>query len=500
MNPRALRALVMCATALALVSISQGEALESPRARWSPAQDGSTGEATRPRVPSQREIDDALRARDFTRAEPLIAARIEAGERDPILLYNHACVLARLGRLEEAEGRLLESVEEGFDAFDIMREDADLEPIREGRVYKAILEAHRRVERAQPERPARRPARDPLAAWEAAHGDRYRYERDEARGLLFATFLDERAHARMRADLALLEEHLLKTYFGRPPDRPALVAIVRPEDASRYLDRPEVKGMYLHSERRLVARDTGQSLQHEFVHLLHFADMERRGQRHPIWIQEGLASLYEDYTLRADGSIEFHPNIRFNIARRQVSSNTARPWKDLFGYSGERFMAGAERHYPQVRAIFEFFAREGKLEEFYRALVETSREDPSGVRAVERTFGEPLARVEARWRKWMLDRGAIDDTVSRGDPSLGLAVEDAVDGARIRSFVPGSAARAAGLRVGDVILSVAGRPVRNRDELMLAVAGLKHGESVEVRYRRDESELAAMVRPRPLGG
>ena len=462
------------------------------------AEDAPPRSAPRGRAPSQREIDDALRARDFVRAEPLIAARIADGDSDPILLYNHACVLAQLGRPEEAEARLLESVEAGFDAFDIMREDADLEPIRKGRVYTAILEAHRRVERARPERPSRRPARDPLAAWEAVHGDRYRYERDESRGLLFATFLDERAHARMRTDLAALEEHLLKAYFRSPPDRPALVAIVRPEDASRYLERPEIKGMYLHSERRLVARDTGQSLQHEFVHLLHFADMERRRQRHPIWIQEGLASLYEDYTLRADGSIEFHPNIRFNIARRQVSSNTARPWKELFRYSGERFMSGAERHYPQVRAIFEFFAREGKLEEFYRALLETSPEDPSGIAAVERTFGEPLARVEARWRKWMLERGAIDDTVARGDPSLGLAAEDAVDGARIRSFVSGSAARAAGLRVGDVILAVAGRPVRSRDELMLAVAALKHGESVEVRYRRDGGELAAMVRPRPL--
>jgi len=459
-------------------------------------------DARRTRVPSQREVDDALRARDFAKAEPLLAARIAAVRADPILLYNHACALAQLGRPEEAEARLLESVEAGFDAFDLMREDADLEPIREGRVYQAILEAHRRLERSKPERPARpalRVARDPLAAWESVHGDRYRYERDEARGLLYATFLDERAHARMKADLARLEAHLLKAYFGRPPDRPALVAIVRPEDAARYLDRAEVRGMYLHSERRLVARDTGQSLQHEFVHLLHYADMERRGQRHPIWIQEGLASLYEDYTIRPDGSFEFHPNIRFNIARRQVSSNTARPWKDLFAFSAERFMAGAERHYPQVRAIFEFFAREGKLEEFYKALVETSRDDPSGVRAVERAFGEPLARVEARWRKWMLDRGAIDDAVTRGDPSLGLAAEDAVDGARIRSFVPGSAARVAGLRVGDVILSVAGRPVRSRDELMLAVAGLKHGESIEVRYRRDGSELAAMVLPRPLG-
>jgi predicted metalloprotease with PDZ domain len=227
--------------------------------------------------------------------------------------------------------------------------------------------------------------------------------------------------------------------------------------------------------------------------------MERRNQRHPIWIQEGLASLYEDYTLNEDGSVEFHPNIRFNIARKQVVSRTARDWRELFAMSGDRFMQDAERHYPQVRAIFEFFARERRLEAFYKALIETSREDPTGVRAVERAFGEPLPKVEARWRTWMTARGEIDDRVSRGDASLGITVEDAGDGARIRSFVIGSAARAGGLRVGDVIFSVAKIPVRNRDELMLAVARLKLGEAVEVRFRRDGADRSEMVTPRPLG-
>ena len=178
MSARALRAMTAAALAFAFAASTSPEAFASPRPAHAPTQEGAPREPARPRVPTQREIDDALRARDFTRAEPLLAARIASVEPDPILLYNHACVLAQLCRLEEAEARLLESVEAGFGAFDIMREDADLAPIRYGRVYGAILEAHRRVERARPEQPARRAARDPLAAWEAAHGYRYRYERD----------------------------------------------------------------------------------------------------------------------------------------------------------------------------------------------------------------------------------------------------------------------------------------------------------------------------------
>jgi hypothetical protein len=365
------------------------------------------------------------------------------------------------------------------------------------------MEARDRIEARKPAKPAaprtRAPAPDPLARWKDAHGDAYRYEIDAEAGVAYATFLDETSHARMKETLERLERHLVEAYFRKAPDEQALIAIVRPADAARYLDRPEIRGMYLHRERRLVARDTGQSLQHEFVHLVHYADMERLGQTHPIWMQEGLASLYEDYSFREDGSVEFHPNIRFNFARRQVLSGTAREWRALTSLSADDFMKDAERHYPQVRAMFEYFARERKLEDFYRAMVATYKDDPTGATAIERAFGEPLGKIELRWRKWMRERGAVDDRVEPGDPSLGVLGDDVGDGVRITSFAPGSAARAAGLRVGDVIQSVAGSPIRSKDELVLAIARLRTGESVEVRFRRSGEETALMVLPRPLG-
>ena len=114
-------------------------------------------------------------------------------------------------------------------------------------------------------------------------------------------------------------------------------------------------------------------------------------------------------------------------------------------------------------------------------------------------FGAPLTEVEARWKQWMIKRGAVDDTVSRRDASLGLTADDAGDGVKVRSFVIKSAAKAAGLRVGDVIHTIDGVPVRNREELVLAVARLRVGESVQVAFRRDGAEQSLEVSPRPLG-
>src|SRR5690606_3106481 len=47
----------------------------------------------------------------------------------------------------------------------------------------------------------------------------------------------------------------------------------------------EVGGRYDHDTKRLIARDLGSTLRHEFLHVLHWRSMMHLGQRHPIWIQ-----------------------------------------------------------------------------------------------------------------------------------------------------------------------------------------------------------------------
>ena len=120
------------------------------------------------------------------------------------------------------------------------------------------------------------------------------------------------------------------------------------------------------------------------------------------------------------------------LEAKVVSSPPAMPWKELVGLSADAFMRDPERNYPLARSVFEFLARERRLGDFYRALVATWPDDQDGSTALERAFGEPLARIEDRWKRWMTDRGAIYDRVGRGDASLGVAGDDAGNGVRIR--------------------------------------------------------------------
>ncbi len=442
-------------------------------------------------------IEQLLLARRWEEAHAAISVQLQHHRSDTTLLYNDACALAQMDKLDLAAEQLLACVKAGFRDFRLMESDPDLERLRAHPTYTAIMEA---AAGTAPRSPRDKPLRAPasLETFKGKHGDAYRYEHDAARGLWYATTLSESSHARMRLMLEQLADHLASAYFGEMPRREVLVAVLREADASQYLATDAVRGMYEHGPRRLVTRDTGSSLQHEFVHLMHFAFMERSGQRHPIWIQEGLASLYEDYDRDEQGNFSFRPNMRHNFARKQVKSTTAQSWRSLLSMSAATFMEDAERLYPQVRSIFEFLAREKKAESFFAEYILTYDIDESGATALERVFHEPLQTIEQRWRKWVLARGTVDDTVQRGDAALGVQTEDTGDGARILRFVKNSAAERAGLTVGDVIIQVALEPVRSVIELQMACAKLRVGSVVAVRYRRGANDAVVQVTPQAL--
>ena len=408
----------------------------------------------------------------------------------PHMLYNRACAYALLDRRDASGQALLAAVDLGFRDFGHMQRDPDLANMREHPTYLAILEAQHRVDRKSSERQ--------LARWKNRFGEEgYTYESDEKRNLDFATSVDPTSHAQMKRMLQKQADEMSKTLFGSPPTYWCLVAVPTSEDAAKFFDRDSTAGMYIHSERRLVSRDIGASMRHEFAHLMHFGHMERLGQKHAFWIQEGLASLYEDYTINEDGSFKFRPNLRHNIARKQVQRNVALKWDRLFELDGRSFMAGNARYYPQVRSIFEFLADLDVLGEWYENYTETFERSPGGERAFEETFGLPVEKVEERWRQWVVDRGTIDDHIDYGDASIGIAGVDAGDGVRIVEL-KGRGARRAGLRRGDVIVAVNDTAIRARGELILAIAEKKVGDWIRLRIRRNGDYQTIRVRLEPL--
>lgn len=443
----------------------------------------------------ERRILNSFADGDYEAAIGLIEPYLAEHPNDVVMLYNAACAYCLLDQPERGATYLLRSVRSGFRDLDQIVNDADLDSIRDHPKYKVV------VERLQ-SRAARR-ADDALNLWRSTYGtEHYRYERDEERHIAYATALDRVSHDEMRQMLQEEADHLKATLFDVEMRSYVLIAVPTPRDGDRILDADNIGGIYEHSRRRLIARDIGGALRHEFVHVLHYAHMDRLRQRHPLWIQEGLASLFEDYTLNGDGTIKFHPNERHNVIKNRARRGRLMKWKRLFIIEDDRFMARAGQLYPQVRSIFEFVADQGKLAQWYKSFIKNYPEDRTGAMAFEECFDMPLEEIESAWRIWLAARPMIDTTIDPGDASLGIrnGRNGSNDGVRIGSMLRGSAARRSQLRVGDVIVSIDGRPTRSMTELQAMIAQRRVGDRVRVRARRGTQYLTVVVTLQALRG
>lgn len=86
--------------------------------------------------------------------------------------------------------------------------------------------------------------------------------------------------------------------------------------------------------------------------------------------------------------------------------------------------------------------------------------------------------------------------------NLGPRGEELAEGVVITSVSPGGAAEDAGLKAGDVLLEIGGKPLKRggdttaREVLMKEMREVKPGEKVELRYRRDKKVATATVTAR----
>lgn len=79
-------------------------------------------------------------------------------------------------------------------------------------------------------------------------------------------------------------------------------------------------------------------------------------------------------------------------------------------------------------------------------------------------------------------------TLVAATPSFAAAQENDEDGVLVVRVMPGSPAAEAGLRRGDIILSIDGAPVNSAAELMGAIAAHAAGDEIELVYRHGSEE------------
>jgi len=441
-------------------------------------------------VPSARHALNLMGEGDWSGAKSLLLARC-ADERSRWPdHYNLACCHARLNERDEAFSALERAIARGFRKWDLLRDDADLTLLRGDARFEAILEAG--------ESALRESGEALLRAWKEDFGEEgYRFAVDPEERLVFACAVDERAEGELRRMLfdqaKWCRQHL---FPGRLPQY-VLIVIPVAADADKILGKDErVGGRYDHRFRRLVSRSIGHTLRHEFLHVLHWAHMENSGASapHAIWVQEGLASLFEDYRLHDEGEIEFLPNVRASVARGVVRDGDSMPsWTTFFALDHEAFMARAEEFYPIVRSIFEFIAADGRLESWYSAYMASADEDPSGLTAMRLAFERPAEEVEATWRTWLRDRRTVISGAA--ESILGIKTgRGAPDGVLVGRVTPGSPAASARILPGDVIVRIADGETRTNSELRRVLVGLRPGDAATVRVRRGDQFIDLKVR------
>ncbi len=448
----------------------------------------------------------AIKRGDLETAERLLRQQVEIDGGNFVPYYNLACVLSLKRDAKGAGEQLVRAVEHGFTDIRMMRTDPDLENARADENYRKIvgdwdfvLEKHRDANLAK--------------AKQFFKDGSYLTAFDEDFRLVYLSATDPGSFEQARADVSRLAKWGITNVFtdlaerSSPPEEAgqgpipadawAVVILPSPEDFAKWSRAAfgatpgfsTIGGIYSHDSKRLVAMDLGATLRHEFFHVLHWRSNVRMGQIHPPWVQEGLCSLVEDYEFRGTGeaaTIEPVPSWRTNIAKRLARGGKSTPIRVLAGMDREKFIGTRPlATYGQARAVFLFLWQEGKLKDWYAAYCRGFKEEPTGVAAFEEVFGAPMDEVEKRYRAWLRELPEVAEQMRPGDAGLGAEVEQgAGDGPVIVEIDRRGPARAAGLRLRDVITAINGQPTRDLNELVRILGEMEMGEEVEVSYRR----------------
>ncbi|MBN2712803.1 MAG: hypothetical protein JXR97_10295 [Planctomycetes bacterium] len=206
--------------------------------------------------------------------------------------------------------------------------------------------------------------------------------------------------------LACCRECLSKDYFDTTPKEIITIYVFRDEksyngELKRIFDMNPISpyGHYGHSKRYIVVNyDTGPgTLVHELTHSLMAPDFPEA----PIWISEGIASLYEQCKVENE-SLKGEQNWRLPELKKALESNNAAALKNLFSFSPRDFRAKRESlHYAQSRYFCMYLESLGKLREVYRDFRDNCAQDPSGISFIEKACEKKLPEIEAEWHNWL---------------------------------------------------------------------------------------------------
>lgn len=200
---------------------------------------------------------------------------------------------------------------------------------------------------------------------------------------------------------------LSATYFEKPPAEPVLILLFESAGPYRRLakkwfnddDVPHY-GFFRRSQHVMlmnVGTGTG-TLVHELVHALLAPDFPDC----PDWFNEGLASLYEQCSLK-DDTITGHENWRLPALQDAIRAGQLRPLEEMI--VDEKFYDEAlvGMNYAQARYLMFYLQEKGLLADYYKRFRDGVKDDATGLATLKQVLKtDDLAKFEKDWKKWVL--------------------------------------------------------------------------------------------------
>lgn len=308
---------------------------------------------------------------------------------------------------------------------------------------------------------------------------------DNKRHLVYVSALDPRTFGRVVQTLARYMDAQRGLLFPDPFLWNVTVVLPTLNDYRKAGPPPDVAGYYRPATRTLASISVSNILIHEFTHALHHSDQVRANQRHPVWISEGLATLFQQSRVH-DGQIELLPDVGLAAFQKSIREKKIRTLAALCTVDRQEFTCEAKVNYPHARHVMLYLFRRDKLLEFYRIYKSRYGADPTGANALEATLGKPLQEIETAWRNWVLELQPPWTPAHPLQAHLGIRMGRAPEGVKVDGFLRGAAAQQAGvLKVDDIIISVAGNATPTARELTEAVESCRPGETIDIEIVRD---------------